>query len=48
MSSGVDVDLLMDVLAGVILRVLPGISIEVLADVDKNAFTIVTALDFPV
>ena len=50
-SSDVAVDLFMDALAGVMLRVLTGISIEVLvlADVSANAFGVVmTTLAFPV
>ena len=42
------VDLSMGALAGVMLGVLPTIGIEVLTDVNANAFTVVkTTLDFP-
>ena len=47
-SFDVDVDLFMDVLAGVMLGDLPGIAIEVFADVNANAFAVVTVLEFPV
>ena len=45
--SDVAVDLFMDGLTGVMLCVLNGIGIEVFADVNANAFEVVTALAFP-
>ena len=48
-TSGVVLDLFADGLAGVMFSVLPGIGIEVLADVNTNAFAVtMTALKFPV
>ena len=47
-SYSVDVASDVDVDFGVMLRVFSWIGIEVLADVNKNAFAVVTALDFPV
>ena len=45
--SGVAVDLFMDELAGVMLAVLPDITIEVLTGVNGNAFAVImTALEF--
>ena len=47
-SEDVSSDLFMDALADVMPRVLTGISIEVLVDVNANAFEVVTALAFTV
>ena len=47
MSSGVIVELFMDVLAGLELVILPAIDIEVLAGVTSNAFEVrMTPLEF--
>ena len=47
--SDVDVDLFMDVLSGVMIRVWRGIGIDVLAAVSESAFAVImTALEFPV
>ena len=48
MTSNVDVDFFVDLLTDIMVVVLPGIGVEVLADVNRNAFTVVTVLDFPV
>ena len=45
--ADMDVDLFMGALAGARIGVLPGLCIEVLADVSANAFEVVTALNFP-
>ena len=47
-TSNVDVDFFVDLLTDIMLVVLPGIGVEVLADVNANAFTVVTVLEFPV
>ena len=48
-SSGVPIGVFMDTLAGVMPGVLTGIGVEVLPDVNANAFAVaMTALDFPV
>ena len=47
--SDVDVDLFVDVLAGVMIRVLRGIGVDMLAAMSENAFAVImTALEFPV
>ena len=48
-SSGVDDDMFINALAGVMLAVLNGIGIEVMAGVNSNTFAgVMTALEFPV
>ena len=45
--ADMDVDLSMGASAGARIGVLPGLGIEVLADVSANAFEVVPALNFP-
>ena len=48
-SSDVSVEFFMDALAGVMLAVLTGIDIEVMPEVNANAFAVaITALELPV
>ena len=46
-SSGVDIDLFMDALVGVMIGVLTGIGIEVLAAMGVNTFAAITLLKCP-